>query len=205
MSEESREVTLRPGNIWRVGLVVLGLIALGATLRFVIEDGGSVIFMVLIAWFAAQAMAPVVNRLARRMRRGFATILVMLAFALLCVAFVVAFGALLVDQVAQLVSRVPDLIDSALEWVNSTFALTLTQEEILAWVGFEDLDFAVLAASLGPNILGFVSSVLGSFLRAVHLRAVRVLLLGRHARGSRRWLTGLFPPARRAWCATCGT
>jgi predicted PurR-regulated permease PerM len=185
-------VRLVPSNIWRVGLVVLALIALGATLRFIFQDGGSVIFTVLMAWFAALAMAPVVDRLARRMRRGVATILVMLAFVLLCVVFVVAFGALLVDQVAQLVSRVPDLIDSALAWVNSTFSLTLTQEQILSSVGFEDLDFASLATSLGPNILGFVTSVLGSVF-GLFTFGLFAFYFSADMPRLERWLTGLFP------------
>ena len=57
MSEGSQEITLRPGNVWRVGLVVLAVIALGLMLQFIIRDGGSVIFTVLMAWFAAIAMA----------------------------------------------------------------------------------------------------------------------------------------------------
>jgi hypothetical protein len=56
--------------------VVLAVIALGLVLQFIIRDGGSVIFTVLMAWFAAIAMAPVVDRLSRHMKRGLATIIV---------------------------------------------------------------------------------------------------------------------------------
>ena len=69
------------------GLVLLAVVAFGLMLRFVMVDGGSVIFTVLMSWFAALAMGPPVDRLSRHMRRGVATILVMLAF----VAFVVVF------------------------------------------------------------------------------------------------------------------
>lgn len=41
------------------------------------------------------------------MKRGFATLLVMLMFVLFAVIFVVAFGSLLVDQIAQVVASVP--------------------------------------------------------------------------------------------------
>ena len=101
MTEESvtrsrREVVLVPSNVWRIGLVVLAVIALGLVLRFFIQDSGSVIFTVLMSWCAAIAMAPVVDRLSRRMRRDAATILLMLGFAVFMVIFVVAFGSLLV-------------------------------------------------------------------------------------------------------------
>jgi predicted PurR-regulated permease PerM len=193
MSEGAREVTLRPGNIWRVGLVVLAVIALGLTLQFVIRDGGSVIFTVLMAWFAAIAMAPAVDRLAQRMRRGFATFIVMAAFALLMVVFIVAFGALLVDQVTELISRIPDLIDSALAWVNSTFSATFTQESLLSSItGGVNLDFAALAAEFGPNLLGIVASALGSVF-GLFTFALFAFYFSATMPALERWITSLFP------------
>jgi predicted PurR-regulated permease PerM len=156
------QVTLVPGNVWRVGLVLLGVVAFGLVLKFVIDDGGSVIFTVLMSWFAAIAMAPVVDRLARRMKRGVATILVMLAFALFVVVFVAAFGALLVDQLSQLIARIPDLVDSAIAWVNARFSMELTLEDILSSVGAGNLDFGSIASKVGLNVLGLLGSVLGS-------------------------------------------
>lgn len=38
-----REVRLSPANIWRVGLVVLGLIALALFVQFLLREGGSVL------------------------------------------------------------------------------------------------------------------------------------------------------------------
>lgn len=196
MTEETREVTLRPGNIWRVGLVVLAVIALGLMLQFIIRDGGSVIFTVLMAWFAAIAMAPAVNRLSRFMKRGFATILVMGTFILLMVVFVVAFGALLVDQVTELISRIPDLIDSALEWVNATFSTTFTQDSLLASIGGGgdggDIDFAALATEFGPNILGIVTSALGSVF-GLFTFALFAFYFSAAMPALERWVTSLFP------------
>jgi hypothetical protein len=83
-------VTFTPGNVWRVGLVLLGVVAFGLFLRFILDDGGSVLFTVLMSWFAAISMAPVVDRLARRMKRGVATIVVMVAFVVFVVLIVVA-------------------------------------------------------------------------------------------------------------------
>jgi predicted PurR-regulated permease PerM len=196
MIEETREVTLRPGNIWRVGLVVLAVIALGLMLQFIIRDGGSVIFTVLMAWFAAIAMAPAVNRLSRFMKRGFATILVMGTFILLMVVFVVAFGALLVDQVTELISRIPDLIDSALEWFNATFSTTFTQDSLLASIGGGgdggDIDFAALATEFGPNILGIVTSALGSVF-GLFTFALFAFYFSAAMPALERWVTSLFP------------
>ena len=96
-----REVRFSPRNVWKVGLVVLALLALALFVQFLLEDGGGILFVILMAWFAALAMAPVVDRLSRRMKRGLATILVMIAFLLFAAFFLFAFGSLLIDHLGQ--------------------------------------------------------------------------------------------------------
>ena len=100
--------------------------------------------------------------LARRMKRGVATILVMAAFVVFVVIFGVAFGALLVDQLSELIARIPALIDSALAWVNSTFSQSLTLDGILTSIGAANLDFGSIASKVGINVFGLLSSALGS-------------------------------------------
>jgi len=188
------EVVLVPSNVWRVGLVVLALVALGLVLRFFVQDAGSVIFTVLMSWFAAIAMAPLVNRLSHRMNRGFATALVLLAFLALAAVFLLAFGALLVDQFVQLVTRIPDLIESAVTWVNVTFSTQLTREGILASIGGGggDVDFGSMAARLGPSLVGYVTSFLGSVFGLFTFGLFTFYFSARMPE-LERWVTSLFP------------
>ena len=80
-ADAGRFVRLDPRNVWRVGWVVIALVACFLLLRFIIQDGGTVLFTLLMAWFASIAMEPAVGRMARHMRRGVATGLVMAAVA----------------------------------------------------------------------------------------------------------------------------
>ena len=87
------------------------------------------------------------------------------AFVLLMVVFVVAFGALLVDQLTELISRIPDLIDSAIAWVNSTFSTSFTPglaARVHRRRRRRGLDFGRAGQEFGPNLLGIVTSALGS-------------------------------------------
>ena len=193
ITRSRREVVLVPSNVWRVGLVVLAVIALGLVLRFFIQDAGSVVFTVLMSWFAALAMAPVVDRLARRMKRGVATILVMLAFGLLMVVFIIAFGALLVGQLADLITRIPELIDDAVAWVNQQFSLALTRDSILSSLGGSgDVDFGEIATELGPSILGYVTTFLGSVF-GLFTFALFTFYFSAQMPQLERWVTSLFP------------
>ena len=187
------EITFVPSNVWRTGLVVLGVIAFGLLLRFILADGGSVIFTVLMSWFAALAMAPIVNRLSRRMKRGVATILVMLTFVVLLVVFIAAFGSLMVDQLVQLVSRIPDLIDDAFTWVNATFGMSLSLEDALASLGGGGgIDFGGIASEIGGNLLGIVGSVFGSIF-GLFTFGLFTFYLSAQAPQLERWITSLFP------------
>ncbi len=187
------QVTFDPSNVWRTGLVVLGVIALGLFLYFVIDDGGSVIFTVLMSWFAAIAMAPAVNWLSRWMRRGVATLVVMGSALLFGAVFFLLFGALLVDQMVQLIMLIPDLIDETITWVNTTFNLELSQGSILEMTGLSTEQLANAAASIGLSLLSFIVSVVGSIF-GIFTFALFTFYLSADMPRFERWIASLFPP-----------
>jgi len=187
------EVTFSPGNVWRSGLVLLAVVAVGLVVQFVINDGGNVIFTVLMSWFAAIAMAPAVDRLAKHMRRGAATMLVLLAFVLFVVVFLVAFGSLLADQLGQLIARVPELIDSAIKLVNERFNQNFSLADILNSIGAGSLDFGSIASKVGGNIVGILSTVLGSVF-SLFTFGLFTFYLSAQMPQFEVWITRLFPP-----------
>lgn len=187
------QVTFDPSNVWRTGLVVLGVIALGLFLYFILDDGGSVIFTVLMSWFAAIAMAPAVNWLSRWMKRGVATLVVMGSALLFAAVFFLLFGALLVDQMVQLIMLIPDLIDETITWVNSTFNLELSQGSILEMTGLSTEQLATAAAGIGISLLSFVVSVVGSIF-GIFTFALFTFYLSADMPRFERWIASLFPP-----------
>jgi predicted PurR-regulated permease PerM len=187
------EVTFSPANVWRSGLVLLGVLAVGLIVQFVLNDGGNVIFTVLMSWFAAIAMAPAVNRLARRMRRGVATILVLLTFVLFVAVFIFAFGSLLADQLGQLIARVPTLIDSAITFVNERFNQSFSLADILNSIGAGSLDFGSIASKVGGNIVGILSTLLGSVF-SLFTFGLFTFYFSAQMPQFEEWITRLFPP-----------
>jgi len=147
--------------IWRAGFIVMALVFIFLFIRFLLEDGGGVIFTVLMSWFFALAMAPAVDRLSKRMRRGLATLIVMGGVVLFLVAFFAAFGALLVDQVIEIVESLPVLAEAGLTWFNSTFGTAYTQQEILAQVGLDQQAITNIAREAARGIFGIALSLLG--------------------------------------------
>lgn len=160
--DSSERWPVSPGFIWRAGFIVIALVFIGLLLKFLIEDGGSVIFTVLMSWFFALAMAPAVDKLSKRMRRGLATLIVMGGVVLFLVAFFAAFGALLVDQLIAIVESLPTLAAQGLEWFNQTFGQSYTPEELLAQVNLDDEAIKEIASQAAGGIFGFAVSILGS-------------------------------------------
>ena len=152
---------ISPGFVWRAGFIVMALVFIFIFIRFLLEDGGGVIFTVLMSWFFALAMAPAVNVLSKRMRRGLATLIVMGGVALFLVAFLAAFGALLVDQIIEIVESVPALAAQGLEWFNQTFGQSYTAEELLAQVNLDEEALKQIATDAAKGIFGFAVSLIG--------------------------------------------
>lgn len=190
---ETRRVVLDPGNVWRVGFVVLGLIALALVLRFVLGHGSSLIFVVFMAWFGSLAMEPAVGRLARHMPRGAATALVALAVVVFLGVFLALFGQLIVTQVAGLVQSVPDLAENLLAWLNRRFGTDYTLDDLVANI---DLSSERLAGVAG-QVAGSVLTVLGSIAGGVanfFMFALFLFYLSADGPRLRRWIASLFPP-----------
>src|SRR6056297_1569411 len=187
-----REVRLSPANIWRVGLVVLGLIALAIFVQFLLREGGGILFIVVMAWFAAIAMAPVVAWLSKYMKRGLATLLVMLSFVLFAAFFLLAFGNLLVDQLVQLAQAVPGVITEALRWANERLGTAYEFQDILAMFDVETADLALYAGEIAIGVLGFVTSLVGSVF-SIFTFGLFLFYFSAQLPQFQRWVASLFP------------
>jgi predicted PurR-regulated permease PerM len=187
-----REVRFSPRNVWKVGLVVLALLALALFVQFLLEDGGGILFVILMAWFTALAMAPLVDRLSRRMRRGFATIIVMISFLVFAAFFLLAFGSLLVDQLVQLASAVPGVITQALAWANERLGTQYEFNDVLALLDIETADLALYAGEIALGVLSFVTSLVGSIF-SIFTFGLFLFYFSAQLPQFQRWVAGLFP------------
>jgi predicted PurR-regulated permease PerM len=192
-----RTVILQSSNVWRISFTVIAAIAVALFLRFILEDGGNVIFTVLMSWFASIAMAPAVDRLSRRMRRGVATMIVMLGFIIFAVFFTLIFGQLLLEQVVQLIQSLPEVTRGAVDWVNQTFSLTLDIEAIKEQVGLTPDNVSQIAQEVGGEALGILGSVVGSVF-SLFTFGLFTFYLSADSPRLRRWIATLFPAQAQA-------
>ena len=188
----SRKWPVSAGFIWRAGFIVMALIFIFLLVQFFVEDGGAVIFTVLMSWFFAMAMAPAVDRLSKRMSRALATLVVMGAVALFLVIFIVAFGALLVDQVIQILESLPTIAEEGLAWFNETFQTAYSAQELLAQVNLDQAALQRIAGEVALGIFGIATSVLGTVF-GLFTFALIAFYLSADGPRLRRYLASMLP------------
>ncbi|MGH2819794.1 MAG: AI-2E family transporter, partial [Actinomycetota bacterium] len=104
---------------------LLGALAL-VVLVWLVMRLGSLLLLLIVAFFFSFAMEPAVTWLARRgWRRGAATGVVMLGIFVFTMLMLLSVGGLLFDQAAQLVESGPELIQDAVQRVNAILGTEL--------------------------------------------------------------------------------
>ena len=183
--------------VWRVLGLVFAAIAIFLFGQFVLEDGGSVLFILLMSWFASIAMEPAVSRLSQHMKRGLATGLVMVAIALATIVFFLLFGRLLADQLIQLVRGLPNAIEELIAWINERFGTNLDPGELLKQAGLGPGDIAGITAELASGVLAVLFGVVSAFF-SLFTFALFTFYFSADAPRLTHWVAGLLPPRRQS-------
>ena len=164
MSERTPALSGRPPAWLRRGIVyALVAVAVFQVAVWAFRSLSHFLGLLFLAWLFAISIEPVVHRLEQRgMRRGLATGLVMFGFVALLAAFVLVFGALLVDQLGELIRATPEVVRSVVSWVNETFGTNFLSGDIVDALKLTPERIQDLAENFSPNLVGFVTTVIGA-------------------------------------------
>ena len=195
VSSTGGEQTIRfdTRNIWRIGFIALAIVAIGLLISFLVEDGGGVFFIILMAWFASIAMEPAVSRLARRMKRGFATAIAMVSVVLFLIIFGAAFGNLLIKQIAELIQALPGLLDNAIAWVNQQTNSSYEVTDLWNQLNITPAQSAMYATEVLSGVIGIIGSLAISFF-GLFTFGLFAFYLSADAPRFRRYVASLFAP-----------
>lgn len=201
-----REVARSDLLTWRRMWLVVGVLVIVAFVAFVVLNGGTLIYYVLMSWFVALAMEPAVSRLSRWMPRGVATMLVMVSALLALIGFFWAFGTLLVDQLTALVTALPDIARDVLASVNRATGSDYTFDQLLSGTGLNPGDLTKYAETVAFGLLGILAAILstafGLFAVAFFVFYISVGMPSLRAWFARRMAPRLQVPFLTAWDLT---
>lgn len=153
--------TLRTITLWLV-LIVAGQWAIAKNLHF--------LFLLLMAWLVAIAMEPAINWLAQHgLKRGAATGVVLIALILSGLLFLGLFGGVLFSQASSLIQALPNLVTNVVDWINTTFKLTLDPNKIIDQLNISPSQIANWASGVAGGVVGVLSSLIGGVFQGLTL------------------------------------
>jgi predicted PurR-regulated permease PerM len=185
-------------SVLKAGAVILGLIAAFLLALWLFSVTGHFLFLILLAWLFAIALEPGIRLvIGWGLSRGIAAGIVGGSAILAALVLAAIFGQLFFTQITALVESLPSVLTSLIDWVNSTFRLTLDANAIVSSLSITPSQIAGWAESLSGGILGIVGS-LGS----VIFDLVTVLVFGFYFAGDgphfiRTLASGMPPRAQR--------
>ncbi|WP_246280454.1 AI-2E family transporter [Cellulomonas humilata] len=148
----------RKPPLWLPRALVMGTAAvfLGLFAWKALAQLGNVIFIIVISWFLALAMEPLIRWLvAHGIRRTRATGIVMLVSLVVIAGVIALFGGLFVTQLIELVQSLPDYYVQVAEWLDERLGVEVPEaDELLVNLGSHWQDLA-------PSLLGIGSSIVG--------------------------------------------
>ncbi|HKX68649.1 MAG TPA: AI-2E family transporter [Intrasporangium sp.] len=180
---------------WRIGLVLLGIVLLYSAGQFILQDGGLLVFQLIMAWLASIAMEPAVGRLTRHLRRGVATGLVMAGVVVAAVGFFAAFGSLLADQIRNLVTALPGAVEALIDWINATFDLSLDSAALASQLQVSPEQIATLGAEVAGGLLGAIAGLVGGIFSMFTI-GLFIFYFSADAPRFKRWVARLLPQRR---------
>lgn len=164
----SRDARRPPAWLPRALLMTLVAVFAGVLVWRALTQLGTVITIIVVAWFLSLAMEPVVRWLARRgMRRGVATGLVMFGGLVGTAAILAVFGQLFVVQLIDLFEDVPALYAELTEFLDRTFGYALPTSDRL---------LSQLVDSWGSDVAQGVIGVGGTIVGALFILAAVLLV-----------------------------
>ncbi len=148
---------------WVPRAIVLFIIGLASlfVVEWLLGRLQTLLLDVLVALFLSFALEPAVNWLQHRgWRRGWATAAAFLGLLAFMVVFLLAIGAVVVDQVSQFIDQSDEYAADVAELINDWFGANISVEELQEELTREDGPVRGLATQLAGNAVGVGVSAL---------------------------------------------
>ncbi len=121
MHHDPDPLTRRSHRLWHVAVYFVGVVVVCLALKPL----APVLTPIFAAFALAYLLEPMVGRLARRMPRPVAALLVLGSSALILVALVLSLAPLVLSDFEAFLPKIPVFVERTLRWVESTFRVTL--------------------------------------------------------------------------------
>ena len=175
---------------------------LGAILALLVRDTWAslhgLFVLLLVSLFLSLAIEPGVNRLARRgWRRGTATALILVGVLLAFLAFIVAIGALVGQQVADLLGNSEKYVSNTVNFLNDNFGTHIRADKVVESINDPDGAVQTFIDSQQGKVVDLSVQALGLLVQALSVLLFTFYLVADGPRLRRSICSRLSPERQR--------
>jgi predicted PurR-regulated permease PerM len=105
----------------------------------------------------------------RGMKRGGATGIVLLLVIISGLLFLGLFGGVLFSQASSLIQSLPTIVTDVVDWMNSSFKLTLDPAKVIDQLNVSPAQMANWASGVAGGVVGFLSTLIGGIFQGLTL------------------------------------
>lgn len=164
----ARSTDRMPRWVWKA----VAIFWLGAVAALAVRDMWASLYplfiLLLVSLFLSLAIEPGVNRLSRRgWRRGTATSVILVGVLLAFLAFLVAIGALVGQQIADLLGNSEKYVNNTVRFLNDNFGTHISTEKVVASINDPDGAVQKFIKSQQGKVVDLSVAALGVLVQAL--------------------------------------
>ena len=187
-----------PRWVWKA----VAIFWLGAILALLVRDTWAslhgLFVLLLVSLFLSLAIEPGVNRLARRgWRRGAATSVILVGVLLAFLAFLVAIGALVGQQIADLLGNSEKYVNNTVNFLNNNFGTHISADKVVESINDPDGAVQTFIESQQGKVVDLSVQALGLLVQALSVLLFTFYLVADGPRLRRSICSRLSPERQR--------
>jgi len=187
-----------PRWVWKA----VAIFWLGAVLALLVRDTWAslhgLFVLLLVSLFLSLAIEPGVNRLARRgWRRGTATSVILVGVLIAFLAFLVAIGALVGQQIADLLGNSEKYVNNTVKFLNDNFGTHISADKVVESINDPDGAVQTFIDSQQGKVVDLSVQALGLLVQALSVMLFTFYLVADGPRLRRSICSRLSPERQR--------
>jgi predicted PurR-regulated permease PerM len=192
-----------PDWLPRATLTVVATLLASYALFSVLGKLKELISWLVVALFLSFALEPLTNKLqARGWKRGTATGVILVGFALVFLVFLGSMVPLVISQAKGLVEESPRLIGQLSTFMYDRFGLTISTQDLVSKITQASSSFGVSGGNVASNVLGFGGRIVGGIFQLLTILLFTFYLVVDGPKVRRKVMTLMRPKQQKIFLET---
>ncbi|MEY3407391.1 MAG: hypothetical protein RL038_452 [Actinomycetota bacterium] len=147
---------------WRkIAITLISVFAVYQILLALFDRLTHLLMLLLLSWLGSIAIEPIVRWFEMRgYKRGLGAGAALLSLIVFIIGFLAIFGSMLFSQLSAAVAALPDVVISAVNWLNARFELGLNPDQLIEDLNLDTANLTPVVSNLAGGLLSVVTALM---------------------------------------------